>query len=146
MKRASRFSSEQAQITATKAAECLARDARVQLVYLFGSAADPARRDMRDIDLGVAFTTPVALDELMRLRADVVAAAGPGIELVALNRAPIVLAWEVANTGRCLFARSSDAEVEFVTRARYWDFKPFLETQWKLAGERLKERGDGAPS
>jgi hypothetical protein len=85
------------------------------------------------------------LDELMRLRADAVAAAGVPIDLVALDGAGVVLAWEVAETGRCLFARDADDEVAFVTRARarYWDFKPFLETQWRLAGERLAERRRG---
>jgi hypothetical protein len=109
---------------------------------------DTERRFVRDVDIAVLFAEALSLDELVRLRADVLAAAGAAIDLVALNRAPVVLAWEVANTGRCLFARSADAEVKFVTRARarYWDFKPFLDTQWRLAGDRLQERRGGASS
>jgi len=62
-----------------------------------------------------------------------------------VNDAPVVLAWEVAESGRCLYARDADAETEFVTgaRSRYWDFKPFLDEQWRLSGARLQERQRG---
>jgi hypothetical protein len=44
-----------------------------------------------------------------------------------------------------LFARDPDVETDFVTRARarYWDFKPYRDVQWRLAGERLAERRVG---
>lgn len=101
---------------AERAAATLARDARIQLVYVLGSAVAPARPHARDIDL------------------------------VSLNDASIVLAHEVADSGRCLFARTPEIEVEFVTRARarYWDFKPYRDEQWRLAGERLAERQRGS--
>ncbi len=53
---------------------------------------------------------------------------------------------EVVESGRCVYARHADGETEFVTRARarYWDFKPFLEEQWRLTGERLEERRRGS--
>jgi predicted nucleotidyltransferase len=121
-----------------------------RLVFLFGSSADEERTEVRDIDLAVLSQPPLALDELMRLRADAVAAAGGlPVDLVSLNDASIVLAHEVADTGRCLYARSPDAETDFVVRARarYWDFKPFLDEQWRLTGERLAERSRrGSPS
>src|SRR3989304_4113294 len=52
--------------------------------------------------------------------------AGAPIDLVSLNDAPIVLAHEVVEGGRCLFARDDDIETEFVTRTRtrFWDFAP----------------------
>lgn len=138
-----RLSGTEARAAARRAADTLAADPRVQLVYLFGSAADESRPEVRDIDLAVLSEPPLSLDALMRLRADAVAAAGGlPIDAVSLNDASIVLAHEVADTGRCLYARSPDAETEFVVRARarYWDFKPFLEEQWRLTGERLEER------
>lgn len=130
---------------AERAARRLAADGRVRLVYLYGSAVDPTRREVRDVDLAVACRPRLAFDDLMRLRADAVAAAGAPLDLIALDDAGVVLAWEVAETGRCLFTRDPDDEVTFVTRARarYWDFKPFLEEQWRLAGERLAERRRG---
>jgi predicted nucleotidyltransferase len=133
---------------AEQAAQHLADDPRVRLVYLFGSAVDPQRPVVRDIDLAVLTDAPLAQEELLRVRADLVLAIGAEIDLVSLNDAPVVLAWEVAESGSCLYARDADAEVEFVTRARarYWDFKPFLDEQWRLAGQRLKERQRGPAS
>jgi predicted nucleotidyltransferase len=135
----------QAREKAVAAAHMLSAHPGVELVYLFGSAADPEQTVVRDIDLAVLTRPPLDTDELLRLRADVVTAVGGPIDLVSLNRAPVVLAHEVAEHGRCLFARTPEAETEFVirARARYWDFKPFLETQWRYAGERLKERSRG---
>jgi predicted nucleotidyltransferase len=136
---------EEAHAAADRAAQVLGRDTRVKLVYLFGSAADPDRKLVRDVDLAVLTDSALSLDELMRLRADIVVATGASIDLVSLNNAPIVLAHEVAASGNCLYARDPDIETEFVTRAhaRYWDFKPFLESQWRLTGERLEERRRG---
>lgn len=127
---------------AQHAAEILAANPRVQLVYLFGSALDPTTPRPRDVDLAVMTAPPLSLDELMRARADLVAATSIQIDLVSLNDAPIVLAHEIAETGRCLFARDPAVETEFVTRARsrYWDFKPYREEQWRLAGKRLEAR------
>lgn len=135
-----------ARAAALAAAQVLAADPRVQLVYLFGSAVDPAATMVGDVDLGVLTQPRVDPDELLRLRADVVTAVGASIDLVPLNRASVVLAHEVVEHGRCLFARTPEQETDFVvrTRARYWDFKPFLETQWRYAGERLEERQRGA--
>lgn len=128
------------------AARLLARDPRIGLVYLFGSAAAAGGARVRDVDLAVLADPPLSLDELTRLRADLVSATGLGIDLVSLNDAPIVLAHEVVETGLCLYARTPDLETAFVTRARarYWDFKPYRDEQWRLAGERLAERRHGA--
>ena len=82
----------------------------------------------------------------MRARADLVAATGSAIDLVSLNDASIVLAHEVVEGGVGLFARAPDIETNFVlrTRARYWDFRPYRDEQWRLAGERAAERRRGS--
>ena len=96
------------------------------------------------MDLGVLTNPALSLDELMKLRADVTSAAP--IDLVSLNDASIVLAHEIVESGICLYAKTSDVQTEFVTRARarYWDFKPYREEQWRLAGERLEDRRLGS--
>lgn len=128
------------------AAAVLARDPRVQLVYLFGSAADASVARPRDIDIAVLTNPALSLEEQLLLRAELVTAGAPGVDLVSLNDAPVVLAHEVAEHGVCLFARTLDDEIDFVTRARarFWDFQPYLAVQWKLAGERAQARRDGA--
>jgi predicted nucleotidyltransferase len=117
----------------------------VQLVYLFGSTVDPDRTAVRDVDLAVVTDPALTVDELTRRRADLVSLTGAPIDLLSLNEASIVLAHEVVESGRCLYARTPDVETEFVTRTRtrYWDFKPYRDEQWRLAGRRLAERPVG---
>jgi uncharacterized protein len=131
---------------ARQAAAILSRDARVDLVYLFGSAADRSRQSPRDVDLALLTRPPLTLDQLTRLRADLVDATGLPLDLVSLNDAPIVLAHEVVDTGECLYARDDDVETVFVTRtrARYWDWAPYREAQWRLSGRRIEERLRGS--
>jgi predicted nucleotidyltransferase len=133
---------ERAQI----AGQLLANDPRMDLVYVFGSAVDVGRPVVRDVDMAALTERPLSPDELFRLRADLVASTGAPVDLVSLNQASIMLAHEVVESGRCLYARTLDVETEFVTRtrARYWDFKPYREEQWRLAGERLAERRRGS--
>jgi predicted nucleotidyltransferase len=136
----------EARTAAEHARDALSRDPRVQLVYLFGSAADPGRTEVRDIDLAILTAPALDLAELLRLRADLVDAMGAPIDLVSLNDAPIVLAHEVVDAGRCLFARSPELETDFVVRARarYLDWAPFREEQWRQSGERSNGRHRGA--
>jgi predicted nucleotidyltransferase len=115
-------------------------------VYLFGSTVDLDRSAVRDIDFAVLADPPFTLDELTKRRAELVAQTGLPLDLISLHDAPVILAFEVAETGRCLYSGTPDVEVEFVTRARarYWDFKPYREEQWRLTAERLAERGGGS--
>lgn len=141
MEKLTRIPADIARERARRAAAVLARDPRVRLVFLFGSAADPASETVRDVDLAVLTDQPLGLYEELDLRADAAREAGGEIDLVSLNRASVVLAHEVAE-GTCLYANPPETEDEFVTRARmrYFDFKPYLAEQWKLSGERLEER------
>jgi uncharacterized protein len=120
----------------------LSGDPRVILVYLYGSTVRAGARRVRDVDIGILADPPFSLDELMRRRAELVAATGAPLDLVSLNEAPPALAREVVDSGQCLFARSADAEIGFVvrSRARYWDFLPYRQLQWRLAGERAGRR------
>jgi predicted nucleotidyltransferase len=134
---------------AERATRFLAADPRVKLVYLFGSAADPERKiPVRDVDLAVLMDPPLRLWDFLRFRADVVEAAGGEIDLVPLDKAGVVLAHEVVDAGRCLYANPPELETDFTVRTnlRYLDFKPFLKEQWKIAGERLEERLRGRAS
>ena len=130
------------------AAEILAADPRMRLVYLFGSAADSRRQAPRDLDLAILTEPGLSLAERLDLRADLVERVGGAIDLVPLNDASVVLAHEVARTGVCLYAADADLTVEFICRAlrEFWDWQPFLEAQWRHAGDRLEARQRGAAS
>jgi len=99
MDRGNRVGLAEARRCGDRAAGLLAKDPRLSLVYLFGSALDPGRNRVRDVDVAALTTPPLSPDELMRLRADLVAETGATIDLVSLNDAPIVLAHEVVEAG-----------------------------------------------
>ena len=141
-----KLSPEAARDQAERAARFLAADDRVKLVFLFGSAADPGRKAVRDVDLAILTDRRLTLYELLDLKAAVAREAGGEIDLVPLNEAPVVLAREVAVTGRCLHADPPELETEFITRAnmQYLDFKWYLDQQWQILGERLEARRRGA--
>ena len=138
-----KLSPEVARDRAGRAARVLAADERVKLVFLFGSAADPGRKSVRDVDLAILTDRRLTLYELLDLKTEVAREAGGEIDLVPLNDAPVVLAHEVAD-GRCLYANPPELETEFVTRARmrYFDFKWYRDQQWKTLGDRLAARLD----
>jgi predicted nucleotidyltransferase len=134
------LSATDARRAAAAAARLLAVDPRVHLVFLFGSAVRGVMA--RDVDLAVQADPPFTLEERVARQADLTAAIGAPIDLVPLEDASVALRYEVAETGVCLSARTPDAATEFVIRSRalYWDFRPFLDEQWRLAGERTTTR------
>jgi predicted nucleotidyltransferase len=137
---------EEARQRAGRAARFLAADPRIKLIFLFGSAADPDRKvPVRDVDLAIWMDPPLEFGDFLTLRAGAVEAAGGEIDLVSLNEAGVVLAYEVADTGICLHADPPERATEFICQAlmRYFDFKYYLKEQWKIMGERLEESRHG---
>lgn len=121
----------------------LSADPRVRLVYLFGSAARPGPAAPRDLDLAVSARPPLASAEWPPLQGRLQEALpGLPVDLVSLDEASIVLAHEIVEGGRCLYARSPDDETELVTRTRmrWFDWLPVRERQWRASAERLEER------
>jgi predicted nucleotidyltransferase len=114
----------------------------VRVVYLFGSAARPGSIPPRDLDLAVCARPPLSLPELLQLQGRAQEAIHLPLDLVSLDDAPIVLAHEIIEGGRCLYTRSPDDETELVTRTRmrWWDWLPVRERQWQASGERLEDR------
>ena len=93
MKLSRHLAAEGARQGAHRAAQELACDARVKLVYLFGSAADPARDLVRDVDLAILTDPALSAGELMRLRADV-AAHGPRADRSRIAQStPRIVPW-----------------------------------------------------
>lgn len=141
-----RISREEARAGAAKAAEVLAEEPSVRLIFLFGSAAGDEGADrVRDADLAVLIDPEPDIETWNRLEVAAARAAAIPLDLVPLHRATIVLAREVAATGRCLFARTPEEETDFVVDAnrKYLDFKYYLDEQFRLTGERAAARAQG---
>ncbi|MGH7855907.1 MAG: type VII toxin-antitoxin system MntA family adenylyltransferase antitoxin [Candidatus Binatia bacterium] len=128
--------------------DALRHDARVRLVYLFGSRASGEARDGSDTDIAVLVAGRLDWGEEKRFRGAVAAVAGEDIDLVLLNDAGVVLRHEVVVRGRCLFARDPREQAEFEIQAvsQYLDFQPILRLQDEYLRARVEERRRGAAS
>lgn len=123
-----------------RAAKALARDARVQVVYAFGSRSRGSATASSDYDMAILIDGSLELRDELRLRARVVEALDTDrVDLVVLNTAPPLLRFEVVSTGRRLYARDELAADRFEERAtmEFLDTAHMREVQYRLARESL---------
>jgi predicted nucleotidyltransferase len=118
-------------------------------VYLFGSTARDQAHALSDVDVAVLFAAElsaadvfarmlgigVILDEALRQPVDV----------VALNRAPPALCFQVLKHGRLLLEQDRTQRCVFVVHAlgRYYDAKPYLDYHNTRLLSRIREEGLG---
>lgn len=124
-----------------RAAQRLAQDARVVAVYGFGSRASGDATGASDVDIAVLLALEIDLKEELRLRAAVVEELRrDDVDLVILNSAPPLLAWEVVTTGKRLFTRDADLADLFEDRTvvRYLDTEYLRRMQHDLIRESLQ--------
>lgn len=128
---------------------CLAERDDITLAYLFGSQAEKRGDRLSDVDLAVLLSSSPTKHERLRRYSELLTRLGEcvdsEIDLVFLNQAPPLLAYEVLRHGRLLYSRNSQAQSGFVVRARraYFDFKPRLEQHSQATMKRIKEVGLG---
>jgi hypothetical protein len=118
-------------------------------VYLFGSTARNQAHALSDVDVAVLFADELSaadlfartleigtlLDEALRLPVDV----------IALNRAPPALCFQVLKHGRLLLEQDRTQRCVFFMHAlsRYYDAKPYLEYHNTRLLSRIREEGLG---
>lgn len=107
----------------------------IEAIYLFGSVAEGQAGPLSDLDVGVLLAEPAARSYSMDRRLTLIADVGhacrrPDVDVVILNEATPLLAYEVVGQGLLLFERDRDQRVAFEARAagQYLDFAPFLAT------------------
>jgi predicted nucleotidyltransferase len=125
----------------TRLVEALSGDARVRLIYGFGSTLRGEAGPRSDLDLAVLLNARPSEDEERELRA-ALAELAPAADLVILNDAPPALRFEVVTGGRCLLARDpvEQAEFELTSLSRFLDFQPVRRVQQEYLRARVKER------
>jgi len=113
----------------------------LQLLVLFGSAVRGRARAQSDVDLAVRCDGPADLDALYlaiapRLGTD-------RLDLIDLRRAGLLLAFEVARTGRLLFERHPGAFRQFQSLAsrRYCDTEKLRRAQRRAIHVFLEREG-----
>lgn len=121
----------------------------VVAVYVFGSFAHGRPRPDSDVDVAVLLGGRPSREMIFHRRLQV----GTGLEerlrrpldLIVLNAAPPLLAFEVIRTGKLIIERDQSARCLFHVRAmnRYWDARPFLDAQRARTMERIRQEGLG---
>jgi len=122
----------------------------VVLVYLFGSYARHGARPHSDLDIALLLDEQERMPlELLERRLDFAASAseivGGAVDVVLLNRAPLLLQGQVLSEGRILYATDKAAQVEYETHTRslYFDFLPRLRQHRDALIRASRERAIG---
>ena len=118
----------------------------IAAVYLFGSSATGKAGPLSDLDVAVLIDeTRVKPRKFFDLRLGFITDAMEScrrfdVDVILLNEAPPLLAYEVVSVGSLLYERNHAGRVDFEARTlqRYLDLKPFLETSRKYLKRRLK--------
>lgn len=110
----------------------------IDLFYIFGAYARNTADKLSDVD--VAYLAGRKVDELKLIAELQEIFEDEAIDLVNLRRAPPPLVHRILRDGRCLYASSSGARVDFETRAEaiYWDTRWLREEYFKKMVERIE--------
>lgn len=110
----------------------------VVLAYLFGSASTGKKTTLSDIDIAILLSEMNTYDELhfeMKLREDISKVLETeDFDLALLNRAPLVLRYQVLKTGKLLYSKDEVSRISFeeTTRDMYFDFAPLRKEYYRI--------------
>lgn len=119
---------------------------QVLFAYLFGSQATGNVTPMSDVDIAVYFDERLSSTEQFRLRLQLIGVLGEtlqrnDVEVAVLNDEAIVLHYEVVNTGKLIFSRNDEAQIEFFVRSirEYFDTEPLRAYFRKIMKQQIRE-------
>jgi hypothetical protein len=128
-------------------AACLARQPDIVVAYLFGSTARGQTDALSDVDVAVLFDAQLEVEEMverqLRLMVDLEEYTDREVQVVALNRASPLLAYQVVRHGIQLYEHSRAERIDFevYTRKVYFDLKPRLDYHTRSLFDDIKEVG-----
>ena len=126
---------------------CLAAEPAVVAGYVFGSVATGHADATSDLDVAVLCEEDLdagsALDLQLRLVGCLAEHSARPVDLVSLNAAAPMLAYEVVTEGALLYERSAQERVSFQARVygEYFDFAPWLEFHARSLLKDIQEVG-----
>lgn len=118
----------------------------IDVLYLFGSEASRKANKLSDIDLAVLLRKDVPMVQYFDYRgaygvkfSDILKMER--VDVVILNEASIMLAFEVLSARKILFERVPAHRVEFEVQAvnAYLDFKPLMEVRRQYTKKQLDQ-------
>jgi len=117
----------------------------IAAVYLFGSQAKGTARASSDVDVGLLLADDFDLHRNYKYRLEQMMALATllhkPVDVVILNRAPLVLRHQVLKYGRCVYEGNHQVRVSFEVQSRkaYFDFKPYLAYHHQKLTARIRE-------
>jgi len=118
----------------------------VVLAYLFGSQAEEKAGPISDVDIAVLLGPQVDREQWFQVQLDLIGELTSlfhrnDVDVVILNEATPVLAYEVVRSGRVLYEAEPGTRVDYEVTAlrRYADTKPLRRLQDRRLLERVEE-------
>ena len=128
---------------------CARSHPEIHALYLFGSQAKGKSGPLSDLDIAVLLkirqgqgTSKTAFWKRLELASDLMhACRRPDVDVVLLDEATPLLAYQVVRAGKLLYERDHFHRIEFEVGAlkRFFDFRPFLEVARQILKRRLQE-------
>ena len=130
-----------------KIKEFLGREMRVELAYLFGSAARGELGELSDVDVAIYLDESLPSEEgfklQLRLMGELASALQTNkVDLVVMNDAPLLLNYNIIKHGKLVKSDGrTKVRVEASILSRYLDMKYFIDRHTKLGIERMAKKG-----
>jgi predicted nucleotidyltransferase len=124
-----------------------ARQPDVVVAYLFGSVAHGQADRLSDVDIAVLLDEHLGdeedVEQQLRFMGDLDEYTDREVQVIILNRAPPLLAYQVVRHGILLYERSRSERIAFEVRTRkvYFDLKPRLDFHTRSLCRDIKEVG-----
>jgi predicted nucleotidyltransferase len=118
-------------------------------VYLFGSTARDQAHALSDVDVAVLFAAELSAEDVfagtLEIGVILEEALRRPVDVIALNRAPPALCFQVLKHGRLLVEQDRTQRCVFIMHAlgRYYDAKPYLDYHSTRLLSRIREEGLG---
>lgn len=116
----------------------------IELAYLFGSFARGTQNDESDIDLAVLFKNKHSDIEEITIRGELSDRGefilGRKVDIVSLEKAPLLLKYEIVKDGVVLKDSSERGNFESLVLREYFDFKYYSEIYNKAVIESIKSK------
>jgi len=115
---------------------------RVQLIYVFGSCAGGQAGPLSDLDLAYLAQKEISWEEEARILNELIDIfREEAIDLVNLKKAPLTLVHRILKEGKCLYASSPQARIDFETKkeAEYYDTAPLRKEYFDKMLEKLQD-------
>jgi predicted nucleotidyltransferase len=127
----------------------LARQPDIVIAYLFGSVARGEENRLSDVDIAILLEPDLNRETQLEVQIKYLTELDQmicrDVQLVILNDAPPMLAYQVIRDGLLLYERSQEERVEFAVLAikRYFDVQPMMAYFNQALIQRIKEEGLG---